>query len=241
MDLCADAVLLTFRRAAARGNGRFCDLGDLRRAPRPGSDRTCRRAGLDRQATDLCLLAEVGYRQNHRGMLSLRELAVITTLHGVQPARWHGSIADLVPRRSLSARTSCIPVRGHPDPGRPPVNAPAPCPLGLASDGTGIVTACAQRSELPSAYALGLDSRVGVDQVDPGEACGERDRLAVPCSVRQLSYRPAKEVFRNQGRPCASPASFGLALGRTRSETTWLPNGPRRCPRRPAGRRTEWG
>ncbi len=116
MDLCADAVLLACHEPQ-QDSGRCYDLGQLqtrvRQARRPLIAPLMLRTWID-QLLAHPDLAELQACRNHlthrtprrlitlvldyRGMPTGRELAEITTLHGADPARPRGSIAELVPR-----------------------------------------------------------------------------------------------------------------------------------------------
>jgi len=67
----------------------------------------------------------------------VRELAEITTLHGADPVQWRGSIADLVPAWSASARTSGRPCARRSCPPPDSLNAP-PAALTPSTDSGGI-------------------------------------------------------------------------------------------------------
>lgn len=114
LDLCADAVLLACGEPL-QGDGRFYDVGDLRRR-RQGrrlAASPALRAWIDQLLADPDLAElqdcrdhlihrtpqrDITYRLDRRGLATTRELAEITTLQGGRPARQRGSIADLVPR-----------------------------------------------------------------------------------------------------------------------------------------------
>jgi hypothetical protein len=112
IDLCADAVLLTCGEPL-QGSGRFYDLGELRKRRRRLAAAPGLRAWIDQLLAhpDLAELEDcrhhlthrtprrhITYRVDGRGTPTVRELAEITTLHGVKPPQWRGSIAELVPR-----------------------------------------------------------------------------------------------------------------------------------------------
>lgn len=113
LDLCADAALLACGEPL-KGDGRFYDVEELRRRQRHRlAVPAALRGWIDRflACPELAELIdcrhglthrtprrEITYRPERRGMPAVRELAEITTLHGVGPAQPHGSIADLVPR-----------------------------------------------------------------------------------------------------------------------------------------------
>lgn len=114
IDLCADAAMLICGEPQ-QGSGRLYDLGELRRRrQRRQLAATPRlRAWIDQLLAhpDLVELEECRHHltrrkprrhiicwADQRGAITLRELAEITTLHGLQGAQWRGSIDDLVPR-----------------------------------------------------------------------------------------------------------------------------------------------
>jgi hypothetical protein len=112
IDLCADAVLLACG-APLHATGRFYDLGNLRRRRGELTTRPALEAWANQllaHPDDLTLLEECRHHLIHRHVRrhigvtmgnaepTRRALAEITTLHGSDPPRSRGSIADLVPR-----------------------------------------------------------------------------------------------------------------------------------------------